>query len=149
MRIFIWFLFYIFIIVQPVHALNNIEIEDAWISEAPPTVKILAGYFTIVNHTEDPVDLISAQSQAFERIEFHLSKTRDGVAHMQKQESTTIPAKSEFSFTPGAYHLMLFNPMQALNSGDFVQLQLVFSNGDSIDIKAEVKRGDHSGHHNH
>lgn len=149
MRMISWFLFYLFIIVRPVLAEFNIEIKDAWISEAPPTVKVMAGYFTILNHTEKPVDLITIQSPAFARIEFHLTGTEDGLAHMQKVEVITIPAKSDFSFSPGAYHLMLFKPTQVPKTGDLIPLQLIFSNGISIDVEAEVKRGDHSGNHNH
>lgn len=149
MRFSYWFLFYIFITVQPVLAKNSIEITDAWISEAPPTVKILAGYFTIRNLSEDSVDLVAAQSPAFERVEFHLTKTEGGVARMQKEETITIPAQSDFSFSPGAYHLMLFNPTNAPKSGDLIPLQLTFSNGIRIAVEAEVIRGDHSGHHHH
>jgi periplasmic copper chaperone A len=143
------FLFYLFITIQPVFAQNSIEITDAWISEAPPTVKILAGYFTIVNLSDDPVDLTGAQSPVFERVEFHLTKIRDGVAHMQKEEIITIPAQTEFSFSPGEYHLMLFNPTNTPKSGDLIPLQLTFSNGIRIDVDVEVKRGNQTGHHHH
>ena len=143
------FLFFILIAVQSVFAQNSIEITDAWISEAPLTVKILAGYFTIKNLSADPVDLITAYSPAFERVEFHLTKTRDGVAHMQKEEIITIPAQTEFSFSPGEYHLMLFNPTNTPKSGDLIPLQLTFSNGIRIDVDVEVKRGNQTGHHHH
>ena len=143
------FLFFILIAVQSVFAQNSIEITDVWINEAPPTVKILAGYFTIVNLSDVPVDLIAAQSPAFERVEFHLTKTRDGVAHMQKEEIITIPAQTEFSFSPGEYHLMLFNPTNTPKSGDLIPLQLTFSNGIRIDVDVEVKRGNQTGHHHH
>ena len=143
------FLFFILIAVQSVFAQNSIEITDVWINEAPPTVKILAGYFTIVNLSDDSVDLTGAQSPVFERVEFHLTKTRDGVAHMQKEEIITIPAQTEFSFSPGEYHLMLFNPTNTPKSGDLIPLQLTFSNGIRIDVDVEVKRGNQTGHHHH
>jgi hypothetical protein len=134
---------------QPVFAQNSIEIADAWISESPPTVKVLAGYFTIENHSNEPVDLVEVQSTAFEKIEFHLTETQDDVARMQKLDTITIPAQSDFSFVPGAHHLMLFNPMKAPKAGEKILLQLTFSNGVSIDTEAEVKRGELPPHHHH
>ncbi|OGT83682.1 MAG: hypothetical protein A3G42_03380 [Gammaproteobacteria bacterium RIFCSPLOWO2_12_FULL_47_76] len=143
------FLFFILIAVQSVFAQNSIEITDVWINEAPPTVKILAGYFTIVNLSDVPVDLIAAQSPAFERVEFHLTETQDGVARMQKLETISIPAQSDFSFSPGEYHLMLFNPVKTTKAGEMISLQLTFSNGTNIDVEAEVKRSESPPHHHH
>jgi len=143
------FLFFILIAVQSVFAQNSIEITDVWINEAPPTVKILAGYFTIKNHSDDPVDLVTAHSPSFQKIEFHLTETQDGVARMQKLETISIPAQSDFSFSPGEYHLMLFNPTNTPKSGDLIPLQLTFSNGIRIDVDVEVKRGNQTGHHHH
>ena len=143
------FLFFILIAVQSVFAQNSIEITDVWINEAPPTVKILAGYFTINNHSDDPVDLVTAHSPSFQKIEFHLTETQDGVARMRKLETISIPAQSDFSFSPGEYHLMLFNPTNTPKSGDLIPLQLTFSNGIRIDVDVEVKRGNQTGHHHH
>lgn len=149
MRFFFVSIFYLCLIIQPVFGQNNIEIKDAWLSEAPPVVNILAGYITIMNHSDQPMDLVAAQSPVFERIEFHLTKTDDGVARMQKETVITIPAQSEFRFSPGEYHLMLFNPVKPLKSGDLVSLQLTFSQDVRIDVEAEVKRSEHFGHHTH
>ena len=140
---------FLLIAVQSVFAQNSIEITDVWINEAPPTVKILAGYFTIKNHSDDPVDLVTAHSPSFQKIEFHLTETQDGVARMQKLETISIPAQSDFSFSPGEYHLMLFNPTNTPKSGDLIPLQLTFSNGIRIDVDVEVKRGNQTGHHHH
>ena len=150
MRFLSGLLFLIFFTTQSTLAQNNsIEVTGAWINEAPPTVKVLAGYFTISNLANEPVDLVSASSPDFEKIEFHLTETRDGVASMQKLEAVTISAQSDFSFIPGAHHLMLFNPMKAPKAGEKIPLQLTFSNGVSIDTEAEVKRGELPPHHHH
>jgi copper(I)-binding protein len=149
MRFFSGLPFLLLFAVQPVLAQNNIEVTDAWINEAPPTVKVLAGYLTISNLANEPVNLVSARSPAFEKIEFHLTETTDRVAHMQKLDAVTIPAQSDFSFVPGAHHLMLFNPATAPKAGEKIPLQLTFSNGISIDTEAEVKRGELPPHHHH
>lgn len=124
-----------------------VEIHDAWINEAPPTVKVLAGYLNIRNNTEKTVVLTGIESSVFERIEFHLTEMNDGVAKMQKQDEIIIPAHSVFSFSPGEYHLMLFNPEQPVKTGDLVPLEISFSNGEIISITAEVKRAESMSHH--
>ena len=149
MRFLSGFSFLILLAVQSAFAGNSIEVTDAWINEAPPTVKVLAGYFSVSNLSNEAVDIVAARSPAFEKVEFHLTETRDGVASMQKLEAVTIPAQSDFSFIPGAYHLMLFNPDKAPKSGEVISLQLTFSNGVSIDVEAEVKRGELPPHHHH
>ncbi len=141
--------FFLLFSFHSVFAQDSIEVAGAWINEAPPTVKVLAGYFTISNLANESVDLVAASSPAFEKIEFHLTETQDGVARMQKLDTVTIPAQSDFSFVPGAHHLMLFNPATAPKAGEKIPLQLTFSNGVSIDIEAEVKRGELPPHHHH
>lgn len=141
--------FFLLFSFQPAFAQNNIEVTGMWINEAPPTVKVLAGYFTISNLANEPIDLVTASSPAFEKIEFHLTETQDGVARMQKLETVTIPAQSDFSFIPGAHHLMLFNPATAPKAGEKIPLQLTFSNGVKMDIEAEVKRGELPPLHHH
>lgn len=149
MRFIYGLLFVVLFSTQTALAENSIEVTGAWINEAPPTVKVLAGYFTISNLTGEAVDLVKAGSPAFEKIEFHLTETTDGVARMQKLDAVTIPAQSDFSFVLGAHHLMLFNPATAPKAGEKIPLQLTFSNGVSIDIEAEVKRGELPPPHHH
>ena len=126
---------------------TGIEISNAWINEAPPTVRVLAGYLKIINNSEDTVVLTGSESSEFGRIEFHLTEVHDGVAKMQKQEEIIIAAGSEFSFIPGEYHLMLFDPVAPVKNGDQVPLSFSFSNGDTIRTTAVVKRGDNMPHH--
>ena len=93
--------------------------------------------------------LSGAKSTNFEKIEFHLTVMKDGVASMHRQDDITIPAHSNFSFSPGKYHLMLFNPVQAVKNGDSVPLDLLFSNGETLTVEAEVKRATLEEHHHH
>ncbi len=130
-------------------AADTVVFSHARISAAPPTVKVLAGYVTIHNQSDEPLDLISAHSPAFEKIEFHNTVLKDGVASMVKQEVIHIPAKSEVSFAPGGMHLMLFNKLMPLNSGDTIMLDLVFSNGASMPVEFELGQGDTHEHHHH
>lgn len=145
----LWFIFLFFTAIRPAFSENTIGVSDVWVNEAPPTVKVLAGYLTISNDSDNPVNLTAIKSPDFKKIEFHLTIMKDGVASMKKQAEITVPAHSKFSFSPGKYHLMLFNPAQAVKSGDTIPLELSFSNGELMKVDADVKRSDHEEHHHH
>ena len=149
MRTLRLFLLITMIFTQPVMADGNIQISNAWINEAPPTVKMHAGYLTIQNLADEDITLVSAQSPSFNNIEFHNTEVKDGIASMSKQDTIIIPAHTEFHFSPGANHLMLFNNTTPLNEGDKVTLELTFSSGETIPVEAKVKRADSSEQHHH
>ena len=50
---------------------KDIELQEAWISEAPPTVSVLAGYLRIINNMDKAVELSGVSSPIFESIEIH------------------------------------------------------------------------------
>jgi len=131
---------------------NNIKISDAWISESPPTVFVLAAYAKIHNSSNQTQTLTSISSPSFEKIELHLSKVINDVAKMEKQNSFSIPENSSLELTPGAYHLMLFNPESPLEIGDTVPLTFNFSDNTSYTTQAVVKKrntNDHEHNHDH
>ncbi len=128
---------------------NAIIVSNAWINAAPPAVQIVAAYMDIRNNSDEQIVLKSAGSPLFERIEFHLTQIENGVATMQKQDSIPIAAQSEFAFSPGKYHLMLFHSKENLKVGDLIPLELIFSDGQTITINAEIKRAVISTEHHH
>jgi copper(I)-binding protein len=128
----------------------DIEVTSAWISEAPPTLKVHAGYLVIENRADEDIVLLSASSNAYERIEFHFSDIIDGMASMKKQESITIPAGTRFEFSPGGYHLMLMNNHHLLRAGDHVSVSLEFNRKITMDISMTVRKpGNNQQHHHH
>ena len=149
MQVLIRLILVAFVAVSPVYATGTLTFSNGWINVAPPTVKVLAGYVMIHNQGDDPLELLSAQSSAFEKIEFHNTVLTDGVASMLKQDTISIPAQSAFSFAPGGMHLMLFNKRLPLNSGDVVIIDFIFSNGKSVPVEFELGRGDGHEHHHH
>ncbi len=44
---------------------ENITIQNAWLREAPPTIKKMAGYLEIENSSDKTLTLISAESSDF------------------------------------------------------------------------------------
>tara|TARA_R110002096_G_scaffold211786_6_gene399170 strand:+ start:155 stop:595 length:441 start_codon:yes stop_codon:yes gene_type:complete len=119
---------------------NPVAIDDAWIREAPPGATAMAGYLNIINQSENHIILHSASSPAFKAIEFHRSIEKDGVYRMVPHLHLHIAANTTFQLKPGDYHLMMFNPTSALKEGDSVDVELVFSQGQTVNITIPVKK---------
>ena len=130
---------------------DKLEIEDAWIAEAPPVSKVMAAYMTIENETSQARKAVSMQCKAFDRAEFHRTVDKDGIARMEHQETLTIGAKAELKLVPGGYHIMLFNPSRPLKAGDETDCSMQFDDGTVIDFDLDIKKAfeDHSHHHHH
>jgi len=131
---------------------EHITIHNAWLREAPPAIKVMAGYLQIENLSDKALLLISAESSEFERIEFHLSTTEDGIARMQQQDEILIAPNTTFTFKPGSYHLMLFNNTVPMREGKSTSIKLNFDSGDTHEFDAIVKKSDSNNahqHHNH
>ena len=138
-----------FFYTATVFADDNISIVNAWISEAPPTVTVLAGYAMITNHGEHSITLDNISSPEFATIEIHRSIIADGMARMEKQNELIIPAGKTIEFKPGDYHMMLFEPKTPQISGQETTLSFSFSNGETISVIATVERRDHMDHEHH
>jgi copper(I)-binding protein len=129
---------------------DALEIEDAWIAEAPPVSKVLAAYMEIENETDQDRKAIAMQCEAFERTEFHRSTDQDGVARMERLDVLIIGAKSELELKPGGYHIMLFNPERRLRAGDKTACSMEFDDGTLLQFDLDVRQAypeDHSHHH--
>ncbi len=128
----------------------EVDISDAWISEAPPTVSVLAGYANIHNASDKPITLLTISSPNFSKIEIHRSVLNGDMVSMEKQESLKIAVNKTIKLSPGDLHLMLFDPVKPLHSGDTATLNFSFSDGYNQTIEANVERRsseDHSHHH--
>ena len=131
---------------------NKLEIDDAWIAEAPPVSKVMAAYMEIENESRQDRQAISMQCREFERAEFHRTVEKDGMARMEHQQVLNIPADSELELEPGGYHIMLFKPARNLVAGDTTSCSMKFDDGTTIAIDLEIRKSsveDHSHHHHH
>jgi len=130
-------------------AVENITVQNAWIREAPPTIKVMAGYLDIENSSDKDLILLAAESDEYERIEFHQSQIENGVAKMHQQDEIIIARNSTFSFTPGGFHLMMFNPSSPMREGKPTSIKLIFKNGKTHTFDTIVKRSDSTESHEH
>ena len=126
--------------------------KDAWIREAPPVSRVLAGYIEIINDSDKPATLVHVTSNSFAKIELHQTRLENGLATMQRQDSITVPAKGSVLLEPEGMHMMLFNPVKPFKAGNTLQLELRFRNGNTMPVEFVVKKAsgpDHSHHHMH
>jgi len=131
------------------HSDGGIMVKDAWVREAPPSAKVLAGYMVIENHTDKEKILVSVSSPAFNKIEIHKSVNKDGMASMEHQKQLPIAAESHVKLEPGGFHLMLFNPGKAIKAGDTIAFTLKFANGSTSLVNATVKKATGGEEHHH
>lgn len=127
---------------------------DPWIRLAPPGAGMLAGYLVLENPGDRSLELTSVSSPAFASAEIHRTEIIDGVARMIAEPRISIPAGERLVFEPGGRHLMLHGPVSALAEGQQVPLELAFSDGTILSLKATVRRShdagsDHDAHQHH
>ena len=115
-----------------------VSIQNAVVTEPPPGVDMTAGYCRLRNSSDQPISLLKVTSPDFGKVEMHRTTITNGIAGMARQKSVTIPARSSFAFTPGAYHLMMFHPQRQLAAGDSVSLTFHFSDASSVKVTAAV-----------
>jgi len=116
-----------------------IKVDQDWVSESIPGSRISAAYMNLVNTSEADDTLLSADTDAFETVEFHNLIEDDGVTRMEFMESVAIPAGQSVQFTPGGMHIMLINRKKELKSGDYIELNLHFENAGLVTRKSPVK----------
>jgi hypothetical protein len=118
----------------------DIQIEDAWVREAPPSARMLAAYMTLKNSADQDQVLVEVQSPAFSHVMLHRSEVIDGVARMIHLDEVVIPAGGSVQLEPGGLHLMMPAPETRLSAGDRVPLVLLFADGNQIEVQAEVRK---------
>lgn len=112
-------------------------IERAWIREAPPGAPAMAGFMAIEGGSRD-VEIVSASSPDFGRIEIHEMLEEDGMMKMRPLERLEVPAGSRLTLAPGAEHLMLFDAGRVLVAGDTVKITFELSRGDPLEVEFKV-----------
>lgn len=121
-------------------AASGVTLEDAWIREAPPNMRALAGYFVLQNDGDQALVLRGAASDDFEQIELHQTEVTEGVARMKRLETVTVDPGSRVTFEPGGAHLMLMAPRRTLKAGDMVGVTLEFESGVMVEGQFSVRR---------
>ena len=118
----------------------TLQVEDAWVREAPPTARMMAAYMTLKNPGSSEAVVVRVESPAFSHIMLHKSEVVDGVARMMHQDELKIPAGGSVELEPGGFHLMMPAPEKRLNAGQRVEFILTLADGNSIRVQAEIRK---------
>lgn len=111
-------------------ASTDIKISEAWIREAPPGARSLAGYARISNNSNMDTYLEGASSSAFGMTMLHMSKMDSHhKMSMQHMDRITVPAGKSIELKPGGMHIMLMHPNKEFRAGDRISITLEFSDG--------------------
>jgi copper(I)-binding protein len=129
------------------------QVHHPWVRPTPPGSKITAMYGTIVNPGEKAIRLVGVSSGVAEAVEIHQVVKQGGMMHMRPVSGgITVPARGEFHFQPGGYHLMLIGLKAPIKAGDDVRLAFRFADGSEVAVSAraaEVGETHHSTHERH
>jgi copper(I)-binding protein len=117
---------------------TTIRVRHAWIRWLPNDLPV-AGYMTIDNDGDRPVDLVGESSPDYGAVMLHRTMDLNGVEHMEMVSQLTIPGHGKVAIAPGGYHLMLMHARHAIKPGDDVHLTLRFSNGDKVQTHLKVR----------
>ncbi len=131
----------------------DVHVMGAWVRAVPPTMKMTAGYMTVMNHGEKARALVGVTSPAYDRVEMHISRITENVATMHEAKQIDLPAGGELSFAPGGMHLMLVGPKAGTADKAEISLTLEFADGMTVDLMAPVRKSAGNGlpmqNHNH
>lgn len=129
-------------------AAADVAVHDPWIAETPPGAMAAAAFMTLMNHGDEPLTIVGAESPACERIEFHRTEMDGDVARMRKQDTLPILPGGHVTLEPGGAHMMLIHPIP-LHAGDRVLIRLELADGEKLAVEAEVRARGHTGGHAH
>ena len=126
-------------LISSANAASSIKIENTWSPDAPPVVKVMAGYMKIHNLSNKDIKIQSAKSGLFNKVEIHLTQIKNGMTKMVKQENLNIKAKNHVELKPGGLHMMLMGKLKPISKGSTIPITLTFDNGEVINISLKVK----------
>lgn len=113
--------------------------ENAWIRQAPPGMKMTAGFGTLRNVTDQAIDIESFSSPVLASISLHRTEVVDGVSSMQEVDVFSLAPGSSLVMEPGGYHLMMSFRMQ-LSAARPVPLEVHTADGRTFSFEVPVEQ---------
>ena len=118
----------------------DVTIENPKIRLMPPGANMTAGYFTIINNSDEDITLVGVSSSKYDSMEIHDTVKDGDVMKMVKQNSVTIGANSKFEFRPMSYHLMFMMPEEDFKENQEIDVTFITKSGDEFSSVFTVKK---------
>ena len=115
-----------------------ISAKEAWVRWLPNNLPA-AGYVTLVNASDKPIDLVDISSNDYGGAMLHQTVSNGSTQKMVMVDKLTVPAHGQVAIAPGGYHVMLEDAKHKVAPGDTVHLTLKFSDGETLDTPFAVK----------
>jgi len=126
------------------HAAGKLTVHDAWIRVAPPGAEMVAGYATLANTGDEPIAVLSVQSNAYRMSSLHETVTSGDVSKMRDLHRLKIAPGETVQLKPGGKHLMLMQPRRAIAVGEKVEMMFMLVDGTRIETYFDVVAADAS-----
>jgi hypothetical protein len=126
-------------LVNIAYATETLVIKNAWSPEAPPVARVMAGYMKIINNSDHDLQIVSAKSVLFNKVEIHLMDMKGGMMRMIKQDKLPVKAHGQVELKPGVLHMMLIGPKKPIKSGSVIPVTLILNNHEKVSVELKVK----------
>lgn len=131
---------------------GQVRIEHAWISE-PRSDAETPGFLEVINPGNEPVEIVSASSDAFESVTFYLRQGAQNDEQFRPVAILSVPARGRLELDGKNGRLGFAGQRQAVGDGDHMPLALAvrLHNGQLITLEAElhVHEGQSEAAHGH
>jgi copper(I)-binding protein len=115
-----------------------ISAQNAWVRLLPNNLPA-AGYVTLANSSDKPIDLIGVSSPDYGNAMLHQTVSNGSTQKMVHVDKATVPAHGQLAISPGSYHVMLTDAKRKIATGEIVHVKLQFSDGETLDAPFAVK----------
>ena len=112
----------------------DISLDHVRARDTKPGTNNSAIFMDIKNASNADVKLVGVHSSVCKSTEIHTHKMENGMMAMVQVEDAVIPKNGETKLAPGGLHIMLMDLNRPIKDGDKVDLELKFSNGESIKL---------------
>jgi periplasmic copper chaperone A len=119
-------------------AAQSITVKNPWVRWLPGNLPA-AGYATLVNNGDKPIDLVDISSADYGSAMLHQTVSNGSTQKMVMADKLTVPAHGQAQIAPGGYHVMLEDAKHKVAPGDTVHLKLHFSDGETVETPFAVK----------
>lgn len=97
-----------------------------------------AGYFRLHNAGDETVTLVGADSDAYENVMLHMTKSEDGMSSMHSVSELEVAPGDTLEFAPKGYHLMFMKRARPLAVGDEIEVTLEFAGDRRLPVTFDV-----------
>ena len=124
------------------YTVGELQIAHPWSQELPPNAPTVAAYFVVHNAGQAADRLLSVSSPIAGIAQLHEHVMQGDLMKMQQVPSVEIPAGSEITFAPMAYHVMLLalKDRSLLSAGKHFPLTLHFEKAGDVTVEVAVQK---------